>query len=71
MWPDRVANPGPLTYKSGALLTALRGPATGGEIFNLESFTPILGQGTPVCKRMSSKLHSGAPKFSKDLFSKS
>ena len=27
MWPDRVSNPGPLTYKSGALLTALRGPA--------------------------------------------
>ena len=28
MWPDRVSNPGPLTYESGALLTALRGPAT-------------------------------------------
>ena len=27
MWPDRVLNPGPLTYQSGALLTALRGPA--------------------------------------------
>ena len=27
MWPDRVSNPGPLTYESGALLTALRGPA--------------------------------------------
>ena len=27
MWPDRVSNPGPLTYKSGALPTALRGPA--------------------------------------------
>ena len=26
MWPDRVSNPGPLTYESGALLTALRGP---------------------------------------------
>ena len=25
MWPDRVSNPGPLTYESGALL---RGPAT-------------------------------------------
>ena len=22
MWPDRVSNPGPLTYESGALLTA-------------------------------------------------
>ena len=27
MWPDRVSNPGPPTYKSGALPTALRGPA--------------------------------------------
>ena len=24
---DRVSNPGPLTYESGALPTALRGPA--------------------------------------------
>ena len=24
MWPDQVSNPGPLTYKSGALPTALR-----------------------------------------------
>ena len=24
MWPDRVSNPGPLTYESGALPTALR-----------------------------------------------
>ena len=28
MWPDRVSNPGPLTNESGALPTALRGPAT-------------------------------------------
>ena len=27
MWPDRVSNPGPLTYESDALPTALRGPA--------------------------------------------
>ena len=27
MWPDRVSNPGRLTYESGALSTALRGPA--------------------------------------------
>ena len=27
MWPDRVSNPEPLTYESGALPTALRGPA--------------------------------------------
>ena len=27
MWPDRVSNPGPLALESGALPTALRGPA--------------------------------------------
>ena len=27
MWTDRVSNPGPLTYESGAILTALHGPA--------------------------------------------
>ena len=28
MWPDRVSNPGPLTYESGALPIAPRSPAT-------------------------------------------
>ena len=28
MWPDRILNPGPLTYDSGVLSTALRGPAS-------------------------------------------
>ena len=27
MWPDWVSNSGPLTYESGALPIALRGPA--------------------------------------------
>ena len=26
MWPDQVSNPGPLTYESGDVPTALRGP---------------------------------------------
>ena len=26
MWPDRVSNPGSLTYESGVLTIALRGP---------------------------------------------
>ena len=30
MLPDRVSNPGPLTYESGALPIALRGPAGAG-----------------------------------------
>ena len=28
MLPDRISNPGPLTYESGALPIALRGPVT-------------------------------------------
>ena len=31
MLPDRVSNPGPLTYETGALPIALRGPAGEGE----------------------------------------
>ena len=33
MLPDRVSNPGPLTYKSGALPIALRGPALKADVF--------------------------------------
>ena len=33
MLPDRVSNPGPLTYESGALPIALRGPAFKQRIF--------------------------------------
>ena len=35
MWPDRVLNPGPLTYESGALPTALRVPAAFDEAWSL------------------------------------
>ena len=31
MLPDRVSNPGPLTYESGVLPIALRGPAVTAE----------------------------------------
>ena len=43
MLPDRVSNPGPLTYESGALPIALRGPApfeTNGKLMTLG--VPIL-----------------------------
>ena len=32
MLPDRVSNPGPLTYESSALPIALRGPALGTDV---------------------------------------
>ena len=34
MWPDRVSNPGPPTYESGALPIALRGPALYLHVYN-------------------------------------
>ena len=49
MLPDRVQNPGPLTYESGALPIALRGPALFGKKLLLQHkkqwleniFTPL------------------------------
>ena len=38
MLPDRVSNPGPLTYESGALPIALRGPASE-EIFTWHCYS--------------------------------
>ena len=37
MLPDQVSNPGPLTYESGALPIALRGPA---RAHSIGSFMP-------------------------------
>ena len=39
MLPDRVSNPGPLTYESGALPIALRGPAQNQELKPIERVT--------------------------------
>ena len=38
MLPDRVSNPGPLTYESGVLPIALRGPAKSFEIYFHETW---------------------------------
>ena len=40
MLPDRVSNPGPLTYESGALPIALRGPAA--PTRKLDTFPSVL-----------------------------
>ena len=37
MLPDRVSNPGPLTYESGALPIALRGPALSDEDMDMDT----------------------------------
>ena len=39
MLPDRVSNPGPLTYEPGALPIALRGPAIFRAEVNIKLFT--------------------------------
>ena len=40
MLPDRVLNPGPLTYESGAIPMALRGPASVKDHISLECYFP-------------------------------
>ena len=44
MWPDRVSNPGLLTYESGALPTALCGPA----ICNQSSYESLWENGKKI-----------------------
>ena len=41
MLPDRVSNPGPLTYESGALPIALRGPAAEVMIIGCDRYTEV------------------------------
>ena len=47
MLPDRVSNPGPLTYESGALPIALRGPA---RAMGVQTLHPSVGNGTIEAK---------------------
>ena len=43
MWPDRVSNPGPLTYESGAVPIALRGPASiTGEVMGCRDYNKVV-----------------------------
>ena len=53
MLPDRVSNPGPLTYESGALPIALRGPV-GSET---RSLTYYLKVKFPELRSFTSKLY--------------
>ena len=49
MLPDRVSNPGPLTYESGALPIALRGPAN---IFVKRPFACLIVQSIVYANRV-------------------
>ena len=50
MLPDRVSNPGPLTYESGALPIALRGPASYESYYTEKdsSYCKIISTACPV-----------------------
>ena len=60
MLPDRVSNPGPLTYESGALLIALRGPALAEEEQELEALVESLDK---TCTRYKIKISAGKTKL--------
>ena len=53
MLPDRVSNPGPLTYESGALPIALRGPVRS----ETRSLTYYLKVKIPELRSFTSKLY--------------
>ena len=42
MLPDRVSNPGTLTYESGALPIALRGPAISDKVVRSSSDSKVI-----------------------------
>ena len=57
MLPDRVSNPGPLTYESGTLPIALRGPAKGVRIIqNVETKISINMHGQTAYRWFESSL---------------
>ena len=57
MLPDRVSNPGPLTYESGALPIALRGPATLRSEHSYSVCCAVLTSGlSDVCKKVDAPL---------------
>ena len=51
MLPDRVSNPGPLTYESGALPIALRGPANA-QLLSLNAHLILLHSERPKLHRV-------------------
>ena len=52
MLPDRVSNPGPLTYESGALPIALRGPALKIMNFPFGTNGKFIILGVPILKHI-------------------
>ena len=67
MWPDRVSNPGPLTYESGALPIALRGPAH--FLVDEDISVLLIHEHIIMCKKKSSFILTTCTKSSLRLFS--
>ena len=67
MRPDRVSNPGPLTYESGALPTALRGLAIALDMIINAFFLsiPTIFQSYQTDRRMIIKVNTIRPFFSR------
>ena len=72
MLPDRVSNPGPLTYESGALPIALHGPARGwdGEanIICKSGLSFIIGDHVAMCTLQFNRHSYHSPQYSDFLF---
>ena len=64
MWPDRVSNPGPLTYELGALPTALRSPAGNVEVCTVKKLGKIMHYGMQAANSQYTlkRLNIGTPK---------
>ena len=60
MLPDRVSNPGPLTYESGALPIALRGPAEYHGTSEIEHGLCSCTVDNPLTKARGLSLRAGA-----------
>ena len=65
MLPDQVSNPGPLTYESGALLIAPRGPAFFVMNENLKIFNSELFTGNTSKDKHSTRLLNKGAKFNR------
>ena len=59
MLPDRVSNPRPLTYESGALPIALRGPVLGDQARRARVVLPA-GRRCPTARLCSRRAACGA-----------
>ena len=67
MLPDRVSNPGPLTYESGALPIALRGPASRFFVIPVLEWCYIEVQILSVCPSSTLSFHVSVSPYIRNL----